>query len=71
MLRWIGAFADARRAETPRGDVVDAIDVEAPGEARPAGPVVVRGGRVVREGEPEPEAGADEPPPPSIAGGIL
>ncbi|MBP7678049.1 MAG: sigma-54-dependent Fis family transcriptional regulator [Thermoanaerobaculia bacterium] len=48
------------------GDVVDAIDVEAPGEARPAGPVVVRGGRVVREGEPE--AGADEPPPPSVAG---
>ena len=35
------------------GDVVDSVDVEVPGEARPEGPVVVRGGRVVREGEPE------------------
>jgi cytochrome P450 len=34
MLRWIGAFAEARRAERPRGDVVDAI-LQAEIEGRP------------------------------------
>jgi two-component system nitrogen regulation response regulator NtrX len=45
------------------GDVVDSVDVEVPGEARAEGPVVVRGGRVVREGETEtaPEGSLPEP----------
>ena len=43
------------------GDVVDAADLEAPREARPGAAVVVRGGRVVRDGEPEPAAGESPP----------
>ncbi len=51
------------------GDVVDSVDVEAPGEARPEAPVVVRDGRVVREGEPEtaPEGGLAAPAPVPLA----
>jgi two-component system nitrogen regulation response regulator NtrX len=45
------------------GDVVGADDVDAPGEPRVEGPVVVRGGRVIRDGEPEPAgAGPDRLP---------
>jgi len=50
------------------GDVVDSVDVEVPGEARPEGPVVVRGGRVVREGEPEAAAAEEAPEAPAAAG---
>ena len=42
------------------GDVVDAADVDGAPEARAEGAVVVRGGRVVREGDPEPPAGVAE-----------
>ena len=51
------------------GDVVDSVDVEVPGEVRPEGPVVVRGGRVVRDGEPEAMAEAASEAPASLGAG--